>query len=194
MPFMPPMESPRAEAKIAWIDVDPVQSRYKTMEYHADLWLPVPAVTALRAIYDAATPILSRTDMSRIAGRKARLEERKRQDDAGSGRNGAASGPAPADAPAMGRLPIRQNSRNEQHHSRRGAEQFRLCQEYHGRALPNTYFGGGGSSGGWGSGAAFGAKLASPDSDVVLVTGDGFFMFGIRCRRFGARLIIRLHS
>ncbi|MGH8597534.1 MAG: thiamine pyrophosphate-binding protein, partial [Gammaproteobacteria bacterium] len=79
MPFMPPMESPKADAKIAWIDVDPVQSRYKTMEYHADLWLAVPAVTALRAIHDAATRMLTQSDMSRIAERKARLEARKRE-------------------------------------------------------------------------------------------------------------------
>jgi acetolactate synthase I/II/III large subunit len=28
------------------------------------------------------------------------------------------------------------------------------------------------------SGAALGAKIAAPDRDVVLVTGDGFYMFG----------------
>ena len=28
------------------------------------------------------------------------------------------------------------------------------------------------------AGAAFGAKLAAPDRDVVLATGDGYFMFG----------------
>jgi len=78
VPFMPPFESPRAEAKIAWIDVDPVQSRYKTMEYHADLWLPVPALTALRAIHGAATSMLTQTDMRRIAERRSRLEGRKR--------------------------------------------------------------------------------------------------------------------
>src|SRR6185436_5292869 len=70
MPFMPPMESPRAEAKIAWIDVDPDQWFYKTMKYHDDLWQAVPAVTALRAIHDAETQLLTRPDMNRIAGRK----------------------------------------------------------------------------------------------------------------------------
>jgi acetolactate synthase-1/2/3 large subunit len=49
---------------------------------------------------------------------------------------------------------------------------------YHGRSQPGTYFKSGGSTGGCGSGAAFGAKLAKPQSDVVLATGDGYFMFG----------------
>jgi acetolactate synthase-1/2/3 large subunit len=35
-----------------------------------------------------------------------------------------------------------------------------------------------GSSGGWASGAAFGAKLAAPERDVIALTGDGFYMFG----------------
>lgn len=49
---------------------------------------------------------------------------------------------------------------------------------YPGRDQPGTYFKSGGSAGGFGSGAAFGAKLARPDRDVVLTTGDGYFMFG----------------
>jgi len=43
---------------------------------------------------------------------------------------------------------------------------------------PGTYFKSSSSSGGWGPGAAFGAKVARPDRDVVLTSGDGFFMFG----------------
>ena len=53
-----------------------------------------------------------------------------------------------------------------------------FVQAYRQRTEPGTYFKSGGSSGGWGSGAAFGAKLARPQSDVVLATGDGYFMFG----------------
>ena len=49
---------------------------------------------------------------------------------------------------------------------------------YHGRSQPATYFQSGGSSGGWGIGAAFGMKLAQPDRDVVLAVGDGYLMFG----------------
>jgi acetolactate synthase-1/2/3 large subunit len=43
---------------------------------------------------------------------------------------------------------------------------------------PNSYFYNPGSSGGWAPGAAFGAKLAAPDRNVVAITGDGFYMFG----------------
>jgi acetolactate synthase-1/2/3 large subunit len=42
----------------------------------------------------------------------------------------------------------------------------------------NRYFRNPGSAGGWGPGAALGVKLGMPDKDVVMVTGDGFYMFG----------------
>ena len=35
-----------------------------------------------------------------------------------------------------------------------------------------------GTSGGWGPGAALGAKCGAPDRDVIMVTGDGFYTFG----------------
>jgi acetolactate synthase-1/2/3 large subunit len=46
------------------------------------------------------------------------------------------------------------------------------------RTKPGTLFGSGGSSLGWGGGAAIGSKLAAPDKDVVCLTGDGSFFFG----------------
>jgi thiamine pyrophosphate-dependent acetolactate synthase large subunit-like protein len=51
-------------------------------------------------------------------------------------------------------------------------------QAYRDRTEPGTYFKSGGSTGGWGSSATFGAKLAQPERDVVLASGDGYFMFG----------------
>lgn len=178
VPFMPPLEAPKPESKIAWIDVDPVQSRYKTMEYHADLWLPVPAVTAIRAIHDAATGLLTRGDMSRIAERRARLEERKREMIADLEKVAQQAGKRRPLHPRwvayqLGKILEADTIVLDEALSNSG-----YVQDYHRRAAPDTYFSSGGSSGGWGAGAAFGAKLARPESDVVLVTGDGFFMFG----------------
>lgn len=43
---------------------------------------------------------------------------------------------------------------------------------------PGSYFANPGSAGGWATGAAFGAKLAALDRDIIAVCGDGFYMFG----------------
>src|SRR6266545_1848876 len=78
-PWLSPREGPKRDAHIAWVDVDPVQSRYKTMEFRADLWLPTSTGAAARAIHDAAAGMLSASDRRKIADRRARLEERKEE-------------------------------------------------------------------------------------------------------------------
>jgi acetolactate synthase I/II/III large subunit len=57
---------------------------------------------------------------------------------------------------------------------------------------PGSLLGSGGSSLGWSGGAAVGAKLASPESTVVSLVGDGSYLFGVpasaqwMARRYGA--------
>lgn len=45
------------------------------------------------------------------------------------------------------------------------------------RTKPGTHFSSGGSSLGWHGGAAVGMKLASPEKEVVAITGDGTYIF-----------------
>lgn len=44
---------------------------------------------------------------------------------------------------------------------------------------PGSYFASGGSGLGWGINAAIGAKLADPEAEVITLSGDGCFLFGV---------------
>ena len=178
VPFIPGAGSPRKDAKVVWVDVDPVQSRYKTVEYCADLWLPVPAASAARAIYEAATGMLSQSDMNRIADRRKGLEERKKSQVAEAEERAQKAGQRRPIHPLwvayeLGKIMEPDTILLDDALSSSG-----FVRTHHKRVNPGTYFKSGGSSGGWGLGAAFGAKLARPQQDVILATGDGFFMFG----------------
>jgi acetolactate synthase I/II/III large subunit len=177
-PWFPGQEDPPATAKIAWVDADPVQSRFKTMEFRADLWLPANVGATVRAIYDAATGMLDKSDLSRIAEPRARLERRKHEtlatEEALAQKAGTQEKPDPRwvayqlgqviDATAI----VLNDLVSYREH----------VQQYARRDLPGTAFSSGTSTGGWGPGAAVGAKIAAADRDVVLATGDGFYLFG----------------
>ena len=178
VPFTPGRGSPSPEAKIAWVSVDPVLSRYKTMEFRADLWIPASVAAVARAIRDTATGMLTQSDMGRIAERRTRLEQRKHEIIAREEamaeediRRGMLTGRVLAYE--LGQLlapdAIVLND---------GLSNGGFVQSYARRTQPGTYFRSGSSSGGWGSGASFGVKLARPDQDVIHATGDGYFMFG----------------
>ena len=177
-PYSPGRESPDRSARIAWISIDPVLSRFKTLEYRADLWIPASSAAVARSVYDAATHLLTDADRTRITARRERLERRKHemdeqamalaQRDRAAGRlNGCMV------AYELGKL-----LEPEAIVLNDGLSNGPLVSTYARRTQPGTYFRSGGSSGGWGSGAAFGVKLARPDRDVVLTSGDGYFMFG----------------
>ena len=78
-PWLPGIDTPPKDAKIAWVSIDPVQSRFKTMEFRADLWIAANSGASLRAIYEAATGMLDKSDMSRIEERKQRLLKKKQE-------------------------------------------------------------------------------------------------------------------
>jgi len=63
VPYITPSAAPRPGSKVIWVDNDPVMSNYKTMEFRLIL-LPVGAASAARAVHDAATALLSKSDMS----------------------------------------------------------------------------------------------------------------------------------
>src|SRR5579864_908385 len=177
-PYSPGRESPSRDAKIAWISVDPVLSRFKTIEYRADLWIPASSAAVARAVYEAATGMLTNSDLTRIAARRERLERRKReldeQDEMLAQREIAAG-------KVNGRIVAYELARLLEPDAiilNDGLSNGGYVQRYAQRTQVGTYFRSGSSSGGWGSGAAFGVKLARPDNDVVLVSGDGYYTFG----------------
>lgn len=177
-PFMPPRNAPGPEAKVVIIDVDPVQSRYKSVDYGADLWLAADTGCVARAIHDAATGMLSTSDLSRIAQRRTLLEERRRELEASAEKAAQKAGQRRPLHPRWVGYQLGQVLEPDAIVLDDALSNSGYVQAYHRRAKPGTFFGNGGSTGGWGSGAAFGAKLARPDVEVVLATGDGYFMFG----------------
>jgi acetolactate synthase-1/2/3 large subunit len=58
-----------------------------------------------------------------------------------------------------------------------GVTNYPAIRHHSGRNRPGAYFASGGSSLGWGGGAAIGAKLASPERLVAALTGDGSYLF-----------------
>ena len=176
--FVPGRGAPSADAKIIWVDVDPVQARYKTMEHRADMWLPVSVAGAAQAIYDAATGLLTKSDMSRIADRRSRLETLKQEKEQAAEDAAATASRRKPLHPRWVAYQLGQIMEDNAILLDDALSNTPFVQAYHKRSQPGTYFKSGGSTGGWGSGAAFGAKMAKPNSDVILTSGDGYFMFG----------------
>jgi acetolactate synthase-1/2/3 large subunit len=178
VPYMPDA-GPGPGAKIAWVSNDPVFSRLKTFEQRADLWLACSPSGAARAIYEAATAQLTTSDMSRIEARRERLAQRKREVNA---RDEELAQEAAARQTPNGLLVSYELGKLLEPDAivlNDGLSNGGYVQTYARRDRVNTYFRSGSSSGGWGSGAAFGIKLSAPDKDVVLASGDGYFSFGV---------------
>jgi acetolactate synthase-1/2/3 large subunit len=160
------------------VAVDPVYSQHKTIEYRADMWLPVDAGAAAQAIYEAATAMLSKSDMSRIEERRARLQQRKQQMETEREESAVRAGQRKPLHPRWVAYQLGKILEPDAILLDDSLSNGVHVQAFNKRSQPGTYFKSGGSSGGWGSGAALGAKVGKPDRDVVLASGDGFFMYG----------------
>jgi acetolactate synthase-1/2/3 large subunit len=176
VPWMPGPSAPPDDAYVAVVDVDAAKVRIPTFEFTADLRMTADALATIDALAAAVRPLMTAGDRSRFVERAAlwrAFTEKKR-----AARTSAVA--ALAD-----KNPI--DPRWLHHEIGRtlgdGCIIFDetitrdpLCDHLRcDRA--GSYFYLPASAGGWSPGAAFGAKLAAPERDVVSITGDGFYMF-----------------
>lgn len=173
VPWMPGPRAPATGAYVAVIDVDPVKLKIPTYEFEASVRITADATTALRVLLPEVR--------KRISGRNTGRAERwaaaaKARTDKARADAQALASKTPIDpvwlAHCIGEL-LDPNcvlvddtlTHNPLYH-------------YLTLGGANRYFRNPGSAGGWGPGFALGVKLGLPERDVVLATGDGFWMYG----------------
>jgi acetolactate synthase-1/2/3 large subunit len=148
------------------------------MEYCGNLWLTAAPVNVARALIAEAERMLDQSDLSRIAARRARLEDRKRTLLAVEEREAQSAGQLSRPNGRWLSYQLSQILEPDSILINDVVSSGHFVRGYARRNRPGSYLRTGSSAGGWGSGVAVGAKLARPDRDVVLASGDGFFTFG----------------
>jgi acetolactate synthase-1/2/3 large subunit len=180
VPYIPTRVTPSPEAVVVQIDLDPVKERIPLWGF--PLTIPIRADTgrALDLIAQHATELMSASARHRIEARRAELtarHERQRADWQAAALEASAARPIAAEwlSYCVGQL---QREAPDCIFVDETVTSNQTLWRYLDASEPGTLFGSGGSGLGWGLGAAVGIKLAKTDRPVVLLVGDGSFVFG----------------
>jgi acetolactate synthase-1/2/3 large subunit len=172
-------KAPRVDCRVACVGLDPTAAHIPLLELSADLRICADPRRALSAIVDALEDRLDaharEQAKERIAVAAAAGLNRRRLDAA---RANEVATRRPIDPrwvahTLSGCLDFEAVLLNE------SLSSSLLIDTYCMKDRPGSYLSPRGTGGGWGSGAALGVKLAAPERDVVLVSGDGFYAYGV---------------
>jgi acetolactate synthase-1/2/3 large subunit len=177
VPWLPGPHSPAADAYVAVVDIDPVKLKIPTYEFRASVRLISGTSSAVRALMQAVRPLITQAHRARIQERAERWGTAARQRVAAARAEAlAASTRTPIDplwlACCIGDALDENCVLVDDTLSHNPMARFVAL------GGSNRYFRNPASAGGWGPGAALGVKFALPQRDVVLATGDGFYVYG----------------
>ena len=166
------------------LDVDAVKADVSLIDIPADIRLEGSSELALRRLLELVPATSANGKTDRVAARREWVREqqeklRQQRDAAMLPNQGRIT--APLLAATVGRILADDAILLDETVSNSG-----VTLPLTARRRPASYFGSGGSSLGWGVGAALGAKLAACERDVVLAVGDGAFVFGAPTAAFWA--------
>jgi acetolactate synthase I/II/III large subunit len=173
-PWMPD-RCPGPDAYVAVVGSDSINTKIPTLEFEADLRLNCAPLNAINALREAVAK-LAPLQFDEIEKRK-RLWQQSSSQRVSRARDEAraVANRSPIDpiwlAFQIGEALDDNSILIDDTLSHNPLSRFLQC------ARPGSYFRNPGSGGGWGPGAALGAKLGAPERDVIAVTGDGFYMY-----------------
>lgn len=174
VPWPPGPRQPKPDAFVAVIDSDPIKMRIPTYEQMATLRLQSDARLGIQALISAVRQRLP-ADRAGFAARNEKWGRISAEFYEATEREAVAVG---STTPIDQRWVVYQIGRAAHD------DTIVIDDTTHNRMFPylrlsrpGSYFHNPASGGGWGPGAGLGAKLAAPDRDVIVVTGDGFYGF-----------------
>jgi acetolactate synthase I/II/III large subunit len=172
VPWIPAVSKPKDGAIIHHIDVDPLKEQMPLWYIPAKRSYRADAETALRQLNN----YLTHAELDEKLVKKRRDHYRKQhraraaQLAASEERNGALTGEILTAA-------LRKYVDDSTIVLNEGISHYHTIFDHLRLGRPGSIFTSGGGSLGWNGGAAIGAKLASPESTVMALTGDGSYMF-----------------
>ena len=172
VPWFPALKTPRADARIIQVAVDPLFTRYPIRGFAADVALPGAPRLTLAALAEAVKRQIDARVVAERRGKIAAAGQQRRA--AAASRARALAQDSPIDMAWLSRcigdvVDDRTILVNE-YDMEAAQASFRV---------PGSYFASPSSGGlGWGVGAALGAKLAKPEHTVICTVGDGAYIFG----------------
>lgn len=174
VPWIPTVNRPAERAVIFHIDVDPLKQQMPLWSFAPHASFRADACTALQQLNAALTRVA--VDARRVASRfehYASVHKVRMGEVAAGGR-------------ARDRLTaehfvsrLRRHLRDDAIVINEGITNYQAVFDQLAMNRPGSIFTSGGGSLGWNGGAAVGAKLARPDSEVVAISGDGSYMFSV---------------
>jgi acetolactate synthase-1/2/3 large subunit len=176
VPWIPRDGTPPESCRVAQIDIDVVKEDIPIWGFPVDLPVEADSSKALPKMVELAEQLLTKSDRTRIAARRERLtashaEQRARWAEIGAREAGEAPLSPAFVAKCVGEVLPDDAIVLDDAVTSSGV----LCNYIESRR-PHSFFKSGGSSMGWGQGAAIGAKLAAPDRTVVVLDADGNFV------------------
>ncbi len=178
VPYIPADVNPLPEAKVFWIDVDPLKSNIPLFAFPADLRIQADTKSALPILADCVRSALTDADRQAHQDRSDILAQLHGQRRAEMEDVALAKCDQRPIAPEWLTHCIDQAVDPETVVLDETVTNLRFSATMLERTIPGTWFTSGGASLGWALGASIGVKLARPDRTVVALVGDGTFMFG----------------
>jgi acetolactate synthase I/II/III large subunit len=171
VPWLPGRTALAQGCSVIQCGLDPLYARYPIRGFPCDIAVTAGALAALSALSDE---LGETADAKLIKQRRQWVAEERAALTAGwTAALAAVTQTSPPDPAWVSHCIDRAKDPNAI-----VINEYTLFLEHCRFAAPNLYFGSSSASGlGWGPGAALGAKLARPQSQVIAVVGDGAFMF-----------------